>query len=375
MRAAWLERGLAILLTLVTVAACGVSGTALRAASAGPAWALPAASGPDASPGPARAVPATFPAPVVMSNFAGLVVAHPAAWRQYFLSPGDSLQPQAAGYLTNEPITAGCGATPGRTVVCGQPVTTMDSGGVYITVNLLYQAPVPLPQANATIGGYPADVVTGADPGTYGCPAATTQTVAATLSRTDVQPSQVWIFACLGGADNRRAQQQVMSMLNSARITARPPAIEPVPGEPLCTSQDLAVEPGPRLSPATGERGLIYAVRNIGHRTCRISGYPAVQLFAGTTRLPLTYQDGGGPYLLPGPAAVLYLRPAEYATFQIVTSACVAAAGTTATTVEITLPDQTVATSRSAGTPTGPGAVGYCSQPGQLVYISALTAY
>lgn len=306
------------------------------------------------------------------SAFAGLTLSHPAGWTQFFLSPGDSLDPQASGYLTNEPISAACRGTSPATVTCGQPVTRMGSDGVYVTVSVLYQEPVPLSQTNRTIAGYPAEVVTGPDPGTYGCPPATTRTVAATLSRADVQPSQVWIFACLGGSSTGQAQQQVEAMLASARIATRPPATEPVAGALPCTARDLVLQPGPALSLATQERGLRYAVRNAGRSTCRISGYPLVRLFSQAATLPFGYQDGGGPYLPAGGPPVLYLRPGVYASFQVDTSACVTAAGTAATTVEITLPGETTASSFRAGPTAGPS---YCGTPGQTVYIGALTAY
>jgi hypothetical protein len=362
-RATWLLRGLALSVTLMTaaVAACGA----------------PGAARPGVSRTSSAAVSSAPLAPMVTSAFAGLVLSHPASWAQFFLSPSDSdsLDPHATGYLTNEPIPAACRGTSAATVVCGQPVTTMGSGGVYLTVQVLYQQPVRLSQTNRTIGGYPADIVIGSDPGTYGCPAATTRTIATMLSRADVQPSQVWIFACLGGPGTRRTQQQVMSMLESARIATRPPATEPVPGAPMCAGQDLIVEPGPPPSLMTQEQGLVYAVLNIGRGTCRISGYPQVQLSVQTTSLPFGYQDGGGPYLLPGRPPALYLRPGVYASFQIDTSACVTAAGTAATTAQITLPGQTTGATLPAETRAGVSRLSYCASPGQTVYISALGAY
>jgi hypothetical protein len=358
-RTTWLLRALALSVTLMTAGACGATGAARPGVSRAFSGLVSKARG----------------APIVTSAFAGLVVSHPASWAQFFLSPSGSLDPQAAGYLTNEPIPAACRGTNPATVVCGQPVTTMGGGGVYITVQVLYQQPVPLPQANRTIAGYPADIVIGPDPGTYGCPAATTRTIAATLARADVQPSQVWIFACLGGPSTRRTQQQVMSMLESARIATRPPATEPVPGAPMCTGRDLVVEPGPPPSLMTQEQGLVYAVLNIGRGTCRISGYPQVRLSAQATRLPFDYQHGGGPGLLPERAPALYLRPGVYAWFQVDTPACETAAGTAATTAEITLPGQTTGTVLPAQSRAGARGVSYCGSPGQTLYVSALTGY
>jgi len=360
-RATWLLGGLALTVTLMTVGACGAT----------------SAARPVASHTSSAAVPSARPAPMVTSAFAGLVLSHPASWAQFFLSPSDSdtLDPQATGYLTNEPVPAACRGTAPATVVCGQPVTTMGSGGVYVTVEVLYQQPMPLSQTNGTIGGYPADIVIGPDPGTYGCPAATARVVAATLARSDVQPSEVWIFACLGGPSTHRTQQQVMSMLGSARIAMRPPATEPVPGAPMCTSRDLILELGPPLSLMTEEQGLVYAVLNIGRGTCRLSGYPQVQLSAHATRLPFRYQDGGGPYLLPGRPPTLYLRPGVYAWFQIDTSACEFAPGTAATTAWIALPGQTSSTALPAETRAGIRGFSYCGSPGQTLFISALTGY
>lgn len=359
MRSAWLLSGLAISVSMMTITACGASGAVRIDSHASSSAAQPSMSG----------------TPMVTSEFAGVALSHPASWAQYFLSPSESLDPQAAGYLTNEPIPAGCRGTSRATVTCGQPVTTMGSGGVYVTVQVGYQPPVPLAQATGTVGDYPADVVTGPDPGTDGCPAATTGTIAATLSRADVQPALIWIYACLGGSSTRQREQQVMSMLRSARIATRPPATEPVPGAPSCTGQDLVVQSGPQLSLVSQEGGLVYAVLNIGRGTCRITGYPRVQLSAPTTSLPFDYQDGGGPYLLPGPAPALYLRPGVYASFQIDSSACVTGPGTQATTVEITLPGQTTGTLLPAETRAGLRGLKYCGPAGQTVYISALSAY
>jgi hypothetical protein len=139
----------------------------------------------------------------------------------------------------------------------------------------------------------------------------------------------------------------------------------------MCTSQDLVVDQGPPFSLQTQERGVQYAVRNIGSGTCRISGYPQVRLSAPTGSLPLDYQDGGG-YLPPGGPPGLFLRPGVYASFQVNTSACVTMAGTVATTIEITLPGETTATSLTAGRL---GLPSYCGRPGQTVYIGALNAY
>ena len=358
MRTTRILGGLALSLSLLTLTACGAAGARIPVAG-----------------GPPRAAVSTPRAPMVTSEFAGLALSHPASWLQYFLSPSDSLDPEAAGYLTNEPIPADCRGATSATVVCGQPVTTLGSGGVYITVLVVYQPPVPLSQANRTVGGYRADVVIGDDPATYGCPPATTRTIAATVSPADVQPSEVWIDACLGGSSTRQTQQRVMTMLQSARIATRPPATEPVPGAPTCTSQDLVVEPGPLLSMMTEEQGLVYAVLNIGPSTCRISGYPLVELAAETIDLPFDYQDGGGPYLQPGPPPALYLRPGVYASFQIDTAACETVPGTAAMTVEITLPGETTGTSLPAETDSGVRGLRYCAQPGQIVYVSALTAY
>jgi hypothetical protein len=358
--AAWLQRGLTISVTLLIVTACGASNSA----------------GPNASSNPVGFASPATPAPMVTSAFAALDLSHPAGWRQYFQSPSDNLSPQTTGYLTNEPIPGVCRGTSPATVACGQPVGRMRRGGVYITVDVIYQQPQPLPQANRTIDGYPADVVTGGDPANYGCPSATTRIIAATLSRTAVQPTRVWIFACLGGRGTRQTEQQIELMLKSARIDTRPTATDPVPGAPSCSSHELAVEPAPPLSLMTGERGLEYAVRNIGRRTCRVSGYPQVQLSSTTASLPFGYQYGG-PFFsfLPARPPVLYLRPGGYASFQIDTTACVTSAGIAATTVRITLPGQTVTTSLPLETRTGPNPLGYCAEPGQIVHISALNAY
>jgi len=45
---------------------------------------------------------------------------------------------------------------------------------------------------------------------------------------------------------------------------------------PRCQAAELALRPGPGISPMTGEHGAFYALVNRSHTACTIIGYPAI---------------------------------------------------------------------------------------------------
>ncbi len=301
-----------------------------------------------------------------------------------------NLDPASGGVITNQPITPGC-LDPRRPdhfrLTCGIPVARLSPGGVYITVNVLYQPYVGLDSSQGptrTVAGYPAQVVTGPDTGGLGCPAAARWTLAATLARRHVEPSEVWILVCLGRPASPTTRRQISTMLATARIAARPPADAPVAGAAPCTAAEVGVLLGADVGGVSQTSALSYGVKNIGSRTCSLLGYPRVQLEAGTRPLPLVYHTGGGPYSVR-PAVRphrIYLRPGAYGSFLLAQWRCdlIDPNGRgqqpIATSIEITLPGQSVSTRRRPTDRTGQPDLAACGGAHRTtVYISPLVGY
>jgi hypothetical protein len=255
---------------------------------------------------------------------------------------------------------------------------------VYITINVLYQ---PLDRSHAstrTIAGYPAQVVTGPDTGDLGCPAAARWTLRATLARAHRQPSEVWIFVCLGRPASPATRHQISAMLATARIAARPPADTPVPGAAPCTATQVSIRPGPDVGGVSQTSALSYAIKNTGARTCSLDGYPRVQLESGAHPLPAIVHNGGGPYSF-GPAErahQIYLRPGAYGSFLLAQWRCDLTNPNgrgqqfTATSITITLPGQSVTTRHRATGRTGQPSLGACGGVhATTIYINPVTAY
>jgi hypothetical protein len=313
------------------------------------------------------------------SSFTGLTLEHPVSWKQYAQSPGDNLQPGSEGYLTNLPIAAACAhASDGPTSSCGNPVDRLTPRGVYIAVDVLYQDPddTPLEAPTQMVAGYPAQLLVGGD-ALSECPPGTATAISTTIAPPNLEPSQVWIFACLGVEAGYAARGQVMTMIATSTLHTRPPASQPVAGATRCATSQTRISPGPRAGGVSQTRALDYAVENVGTRACVLDGFPTVQLGVSGRRASLTYSDGGGPYSSttfdkPDPT---YLVPGGYASFLITQRLCQLRAATV-TTVTVTLPGQTTAVELPAADQRG--TVGLTACPGQradVIYVGALTGY
>lgn len=134
----------------------------------------------------------------------------------------------------------------------------------------------------------------------------------------------------------------------------------------------------------TGERGVIFTVRNATGTACELVGYPQVELLTATgARLPLSYANGGGPYVTkaaPRPVALpsggdAYVLVAKYRCDLGYRTAS-GAAQWTATRAVIRLPDQQGAQTVEAAFPHGAYGITFCPQSGDahgnLVTISPI---
>lgn len=105
-----------------------------------------------------------------------------------------------------------------------------------------------------------------------------------------------------------------------------------------CPARALTVALGPQVVPFTGEQAIVIVIANKGQRSCLLDGYPAVVIRSRKRALPFSYDDGGGPYLLPSAPKLLALHPGDHAAFVVAKYRCDAGELTTGTAIDIWLP-------------------------------------
>jgi hypothetical protein len=77
--------------------------------------------------------------------------------------------------------------------------------------------------------------------------------------------------------------------------TARPTVGMAATGNPICASANLRLDKIGE-SDFTSHRGWIFAIRNIGQRTCQLTGYPNIRLYnAQAQPTPTKIEHFGGP--------------------------------------------------------------------------------
>jgi Protein of unknown function (DUF4232) len=76
---------------------------------------------------------------------------------------------------------------------------------------------------------------------------------------------------------------------------ARPTVGMGATASPICTSANLRLDKIGE-SDFTSHRGWIFAIRNIGQRSCRLTGYPNIRLYNAHARpMPTKIEHFGGP--------------------------------------------------------------------------------
>jgi len=144
-----------------------------------------------------------------------------------------------------------------------------------------------------------------------------------------------------------------------------------------CAADVLALGPGPRVVPMTGEHAVLFILANRGPRACTVRGYPRVTLYdADGGVLRFRYADGGGPYVTGGKPVTVVLAPKGTAYVLVAKYRCDLGIIATAATIRLTLSarnSQVFAAREPVGVP-GPPGLSYCSggprDPGQLVTVS-----
>jgi hypothetical protein len=186
----------------------------------------------------------------------------------------------------------------------------------------------------------------------------------------------------LGACGNRAAASTPAAATSQQPSVAGRPALAPAGSAtaPPCRAAAIALGYGPRLSPATGEHGVYYALRNRGPVSCALAGYPDVALYtASGARLPFRYTRGRGPYVTSVPPVTIVLAPRASAYVLVAKYRCDLGIRADAATIRITLPAPRRAVLSGAAFPS-PGAgvmvLSYCrggsADPGQVVAVSPI---
>ena len=137
----------------------------------------------------------------------------------------------------------------------------------------------------------------------------------------------ILLTAC-GSRPGRAGHPARHTALVSAAIIAKP-----------CRAGDVWLAPGGYVSPMTGEHAAVFMLRNLGHASCALRGYPKVDLYtAAGHRLAFGYTDGHSMYFTSHRPGRVVLAPGQAAFFEIAKYRCDLGITATATMIKVTLP-------------------------------------
>lgn len=109
---------------------------------------------------------------------------------------------------------------------------------------------------------------------------------------------------------------------------------------PSCSTANLSLGFGQRVSPRTGEHGVTYTLTNRGNSACLLRGYPGVSLYDRKGRLlPFKYRWSGTQYVTHVPPSVVMLRPGARAYFLVAKYRCDVGDAMEATTIRVYPPN------------------------------------
>lgn len=108
-----------------------------------------------------------------------------------------------------------------------------------------------------------------------------------------------------------------------------------------CAPATLGIRQGPRLSPATGEHGLIITVTGVAPQPCTVTGYAAVEFVdAGGSRIGFSYLYGSGQYVTHRRPTPVTVGGDAAAYFLVAKYRCDAHAADAAAGMNVALPGQ-----------------------------------
>ena len=142
-----------------------------------------------------------------------------------------------------------------------------------------------------------------------------------------------------------------------------------------CSTANLALGIGNRVSPMTGEHGVIYTLTNRGKTICQLYGYPVVSLYDYKGHLlPFKYTRSLSQYMGHAVPKPVNLRPGDRAYFLVAKYRCDIGVVAEATTIHVYPPNSRQQLIGHASPSPGVGSLTYCKggseDPGQIVDVS-----
>jgi hypothetical protein len=146
-----------------------------------------------------------------------------------------------------------------------------------------------------------------------------------------------------------------------------------------CTTANLSLGLGERVSAMTGEHGVIYTLTNEGKFACRLHGYPGISLYDHKAQLLLfRYTRSKSQYMTRSAPTTVTLRPGNRAYFLVAKYRCDIGIARDSATIRVYPPNsRQQLIGRASPSPSG-GGFSYCKggakDPGQIVDVSAVRA-
>ena len=148
---------------------------------------------------------------------------------------------------------------------------------------------------------------------------------------------------------------------------------------PACSTRNLSLGFGSRLSPQTGEHGVMYTLTNRGKSSCLLRGYPGISLYDSKNHLlPFKYTWAATQYVTHAAPIVVRLRPGSRAYFLVAKYRCDVGDAMVAATIRVYPPNSKEQLIGRASSSSGVSTFSYCKggpkDPGQVVGVSPVEA-
>lgn len=148
---------------------------------------------------------------------------------------------------------------------------------------------------------------------------------------------------------------------------------------PACSTMNLSLGFGDRVSAMTGENATVFTLTNRGNSACHLYGHPGVSLYDNKGRvLPFRYTWAGTQYVAQTAPQIVVLRPGARAYFLVAKYRCDIGIAMVAKTIRVYPPNTTQQIVGNAAPSVDVGGFFYCKggskDPGQLVEVSPVRA-
>ena len=146
-----------------------------------------------------------------------------------------------------------------------------------------------------------------------------------------------------------------------------------------CSTTNLSLGFGDRVSAMTGEDGVIYTLTNKGKFACKLYGYPGISLYDHKGQLlPFRYTRSKSQYMNRSATTTVTLRPGNRAYFLVAKYRCDVGIARESATIRVYPPNSRQQLIGRASPSPSVGGFSYCKggtkDPGQIVDVSPVRA-